>query len=143
MNDTGAHDMRMDDMEQDDELEDDEHDDGELDHKMLRLSEDERRKLLLREHGIHRPPFFCDDIDDDGESSVADDHDDDLDDADRPENLCIKNTRDTNSEGVSNNNNNKDNSSSNSNNSNSNSNNNNRIGLCEYFHSQYLYIFVP
>lgn len=131
MNDTGVHDMRIDDMEQDDDLDDEEHD-GELDDKIAAL-EESRRKLLLREHGVHRPPFFCDDMEDDGESSIADEHEDDLDDADGPENLCIKNTRDANSDGVSNNNNNKDNNTS-SNNS-SNSNNNNRIGLCEYIHN--------
>lgn len=130
MNDTGVHDMRMDDdIEQDDDLEDEEHD-GELDGKLSALEDDRRKLLQLREHGVHRPPFFCDDMDDDGESSVADEHDDDLDDADGPENLCIKNTRDSNSDGVSNNNNNKDNNTSSNN---SNSNNNNRIGLCKCF----------
>lgn len=129
LNDTGVHDdMRMDDMEQDDDDLDDEEHDAELEEKLSALEEG-RRKLLLREHGVHRHPFFGDDMEDDGESSVADEHDVDLDDADGPENLCIKNTRGANSDGVSNNNNNKDNNTSSNN---SNSNNNNRIGLCEY-----------
>ncbi|XP_031622232.1 protein jim lovell isoform X2 [Contarinia nasturtii] len=110
-NDATVHDMRVvDDIEPEDDLDegDDEHD------EKLSL---EGRKLRKRTH-----QFFCED---DGDSSAPDDHDDDMDDADGPENLCIKNTRDSNTEGVSNNNNNKDNNSS----SNSNSNNNNRIGL--------------
>lgn len=104
--------MHVDDMEHDEDLEDDEHDD-EHDDKMSM----EGRKLRKRTH----QPFFCED---DGDSS-APENDEDVDDADGPENLCIKNTRDSNSDGVSNNNNNKDNSSS----SNNNSNNNKRIGL--------------
>lgn len=114
--DADVHDMHADDMEQDEEIEeeDDEHDE--------KLSM-EGRKLRKRSH----QPFFCED---DGDSS-APENDDDLDDgdADGPENLCIKNTRDPNSDGVSNNNNNKDNSSS----GNNNSNNNNRIGLGELY----------
>lgn len=120
-NEAGVHDMRVDDMEPDDDLDEDDRDLDEHDDK---LSLD-GRKLRKRAR-----PFFCED--DDGDSS-APEHDDDLDDADGPENLCIKNNRDTNNDGVSNNNNNKDNNSS----SNSNSNNNNRIGLgkrlCSFF----------
>lgn len=108
------HNMRVvDDMEADDDMEEDEPDD-EHDDKML-----DGRKLRKRLH----QPFFCED---DGESSGAE-HEDDADDADGPENLCIKNNRGSHSDGVSNNNNNKDNNSS----SNSNSNNHNRIGLGE------------
>lgn len=117
-NDASVHDMRADDMEQDEDLEEDEQDD-EHDDKLSM----EGRKLRKRTH----QPFFCED---DGDSSSPE-NDDDLDDADGPENLCIKNTRDSNSDGVSNNNNNKDNNPS----GNNNSNNNNRIGLGEHLSS--------
>lgn len=114
-NDAGVHDMRhVDDMEPDDDLDEDDRDD----------EHDEKLSLDGRKLRKRTRQFFCDD---DGDSS-APEPDDDLDDADIPENLCIKNTRDSNNEGVSNNNNNKDNNSS----SNSNSNNNNRIGLGNY-----------
>lgn len=112
--------MHIDDMEQDDDLDEDERDD-EHDEKLSLQS----RKLRKRTH-----QYFCED---DGDSSAPEE---DLDDADGPENLCIKNTRDSNTEGVSNNNNNKDNNSS----SNSNSNNNNRIGLGMYYNSVYFSI---
>lgn len=123
--------MSVDHMEPDDDIDEDEHEhEDEHDEKLLL---EDGRKLRNRSR-----PFFCDD---DGDSS-APENDDDLDDAEGPENLCIKNTRDSNNDGVSNNNNNKDNNSP----SNSNSNNNNRIGLGEYgktefsinnFHSQF------
>lgn len=112
-NDATVHDMRVDHMEPEDDLDEDEPED-EPDEKLL-----DDRKLRKRSH-----QFFCDDQ---GDSS-APENDDDLEDAEGPENLCIKNTRDSNNDGVGNNNNNKDNNTS----SNSNSNNNNRIGLGEW-----------
>lgn len=109
-------------MEPDDDIDEDEHEhEDEHDEKLL----EDGRKLRSRSR-----PFFCDD---DGDSS-APENDDDLDDAEGPENLCIKNTRDSNNDSVSNNNNNKDNNSP----SNSNSNNNNRIGLGEHGNTEFL-----
>lgn len=103
------HDMRVNEMEHDGDLDEEDHDD---DHE--EKSSMDSRKLRKRAR-----QFFCDD---DGESSAPED---DLEDADGPENLCIKNTRDSNNDGAGNNNNNKDHSSSNK----SNGNNANRIGL--------------
>lgn len=122
-NDATVHDMRVDDMEHDDDLDDDERDDD----------NDDKMSLDGRKLRKSTRPFYCDD---DGDSS-APENDDDLDDADGPENLCIKNTRDSNNDGVSNNNNNKDNSSS----SNSHSNNNNRIGLGKLNRVRLVFIF--